>query len=74
MPAYEFECSRGHVTEQIRSLSEFTERIVCPICLAKKPRDGRLRLAVLKMSKTAPPKFVKGSGGFYAPNQESYKS
>ena len=76
MPLYEFQCERGHVTEQIRSLSEFTERIVCPECTrTKRGRKVSLRMATLKMSQTAPPKFVKGSGGFYAPTStESYKN
>jgi putative FmdB family regulatory protein len=65
MPLYEFECSNGHRTEQMRSLSEFVESITCPEC-QKKNCTSRRR-AVLIPSNTGAPRLVKGVGGFYSP-------
>ncbi len=67
MPLYEYQCPKGHVTEQIRTLAEFTESIDCPRC--SKARIPAKTTAVLKMSKTGTPILKAGRcGGFYKPN------
>jgi putative FmdB family regulatory protein len=63
MPIYEYKCAAGHKITRIVSFSEFAETVVCEKCSKK----GEPRLATLQMSQTAPPKFKKGVGGFYAP-------
>jgi putative FmdB family regulatory protein len=65
MPIYEFECEFGHRTELFMKFSDFRESIICRQC--QKVNCTHQVKAALIPSKTSPPKFVKGSGGFYSP-------
>lgn len=58
MPVYEYKCPKRHTFERIVSISKFAEKAPCPKCGAD---------ALLKPSRTAPPKFVRGVGGFHKP-------
>lgn len=72
MPIYEYLCEEGHRTEEVRSLSEFTEVIACPECRKQKiaaKTDGRVRKAKLVPSMTGTPILKAGRGGFYKPTR-----
>lgn len=63
MPVYEYRCAAGHTFERIVSVSNCAEKVPCLHCHFL----GRKKVAILQISQTAPPKFKKGVGGFYAP-------
>ena len=66
MSLHVYECPRGHVTEILEGINE--ERLAgmcCTHIIGNRCCFERLYLSAAVM--TAPPKFVKGSGGFYSP-------
>jgi hypothetical protein len=68
MPLLEFKCDKGHITERavaLRSPEAKKEEICCPACL----KEGKVESAFLIFSRTAPPVFVEGCGGFYKPTR-----
>jgi putative FmdB family regulatory protein len=72
MPIYEYQCKNGHRVEVVAPISDFKEEIVCRQCAQRNRTEvvngrGRTVRAILVPSHTAPPKFKRGSGGFYKP-------
>ena len=68
MPIYNYVCSRKHRTELIVPFSEYKEQIPCPRCNHGRKRvAARGNMAKIEVTQTAPPKFVRGVGGFHAP-------
>lgn len=37
-PCYEYKCPNGHVSEQVRPISEYQEGSVCPVCKQQSTR------------------------------------
>jgi len=35
MPIYEYECKKGHLTEEIFPITDFPEEITCPVCKSR---------------------------------------
>ena len=73
MPVYEYECKNGHRTTLVLHISEFKESTLCTQCRIAQsegvlPKTKVPVKAKLVPSRTGPPKFKRGIGGFYKPN------
>ena len=64
MALHVYECSQGHKVEILEEIWRDNSGLLCDTQL----HNGCTRRLLLSAAvATAPPKFVKGSGGFYAP-------
>ena len=64
MPLHVYECPKGHTVEILESINDDATGLLCGTQL----HNGCKKCLTLSAAvTTAPPKFRKGVGGFYAP-------
>ena len=67
MPYHLYECPKGHSIEILEEIWRDNTGLLCGTQLHNGCAE---RLYLSAAVKTAPPKFRKGVGGFYAPTSE----